>query len=124
MHQDRFPFALCIGMLHMVSSFGFNMVLFQVRPTLYPSLSDPDPAQRVELDFGLIFRILVPIAVCFAAQLVLSNMAFMHSSVTMLQMMKQSNVVLVYVFSLALSLETWCRYRAATLALIFLATVL
>merc|ERR1719203_104441 len=48
----------------------------------------------------------------------------MISSVTMLQMMKQSNVVLVYVFSLALSLETVCRKRAATLALIFFATVL
>lgn len=122
MHQDRFPFALGIGMNHMICSFTFNMVFLQVCPAMYPSLADPE--DKVEIDSGLIFRILMPIAMCFAAQIVLSNMAFMHSSVTMLQMMKQSNVVFVYVFSLALSLETFCKKRAATLALIFCATVL
>merc|ERR1719220_1401118 len=54
----------------------------------------------------------------------LSNMAFMHSSVSMLQMMKQGNVVLVYSFALALSLETFCKWRALTLVMIVLATAL
>mmetsp|Transcript_137473 Transcript_137473/g.342940 ORF Transcript_137473/g.342940 Transcript_137473/m.342940 type:complete len:410 (+) Transcript_137473:48-1277(+) len=122
MHEDRFPYAIAIGVLHMSSSFGFNSLLLRLCPSLYPSLTDEE--QKVEIDRSLILRVLIPIATCFAAQLILSNMAFMHSSVTMLQMMKQSNVVLVYIFSLALSLETFAFQRAAALGLIFAATAL
>lgn len=120
MHPERFPYAIAIGIGHMTSSFAFNSVLLFVWPSLYPSLTDPE--QKVELDRGLLTRVLVPIATCFAAQLILSNMAFMHSSVSMIQMMKQANVVLVYVFSLVLSLESFSIQRAAALGVIFGAT--
>lgn len=122
MHPDCFPYAIGIGLLHMTSSLGFNAVLLWICPSLYPSLTDPE--QRVTLDSCLFTRILIPIATCFAAQVCLSNMAFMHSSVSMLQMMKQANVVLVYCFSLALSLENFCKKRAITLLVICGATAL
>jgi len=122
MHKDRFPYAIAIGVLHMTSSFTCNSLLLRLCPWLYPSLTDEE--QRVELDRGLITRVLLPIATAFASQLILSNTALLHSSVTMLQMMKQSNVVLVYVFSLVLSLETFATSRAVALGVIFGATAL
>mmetsp|Transcript_80070 Transcript_80070/g.226624 ORF Transcript_80070/g.226624 Transcript_80070/m.226624 type:complete len:389 (+) Transcript_80070:29-1195(+) len=122
MHEGRFPFAISIGLVHMSSSFGFNAILYQIRPSLYPSLTDP--TKSVEVDRSLILGVLLPIAVCFAAQLVLSNIAFMHSSVAFLQMMKESNVVLVYIFSLALSLEHFSWVRGLVLLFVVGATAL
>jgi hypothetical protein len=78
----------------------------------------------VDIDQGLVLRILLPIACCFGAQLVLSNVALVHSSVAFLQMMKQSNVVLVYLFSLTLALEEFSWRRVAVLVFIVLATAL
>jgi hypothetical protein len=106
----------------MTCSFGFNFVLFRLCPSLYPSLTDS--MQRVAIDRNLVLRVLLPISGCFAAQLVLSNVAFLHSSVAFLQMMKQSNVVLVYLFSLSLSLETFNLKRAFVLLFIVGATAL
>jgi len=122
MHDGRFPYAITIGLLHMSSSFTFNLVLFLVCPSLYPSLTDP--RQRVDINRELVLRIMLPIAGCFAAQLVLSNVAYLYSSVAFLQMMKQSNVVLVYLFSLALSLEQFCWKRSGVLLFIVGATAL
>mmetsp|Transcript_12928 Transcript_12928/g.40801 ORF Transcript_12928/g.40801 Transcript_12928/m.40801 type:complete len:217 (-) Transcript_12928:1054-1704(-) len=100
LHEGRFPYVIFIGMLHMSCSLLCNLVLYWMCPSLFPSLTDPE--QQVRVDRPLILQVLLPIAGCFGAQLVLSNMAFMHSSLAFLQMMKQSNVVLVYLFSLAL----------------------
>jgi hypothetical protein len=122
MHDGRFPYAISLGLLHMACSFTFNCILFFLCPSLYPSLTDT--RQRVEINRELVARILLPIATCFAAQLVLSNIAYLHSSVAFLQMMKQSNVVLVYFFSLALSLEQFCAKRSAVLLFIVGATAL
>jgi len=122
MHEDRFPFAIFIGGVHMVSCFSFNVILFLLRPSFYPSLTDP--AQKVSLNLRVVARVLLPIATCFAAQLTLSNMAFMGSSVAFLQMMKQSNVVLVYMFSLFLQLEQFNWKRVGSLLLVFMATAL
>lgn len=122
MHVDRFPFAIFLGLLHMSASFGFNAVLFWLSPKFFPSLSDPE--QNVSIDSGLVLNVLLPIAGCFAAQLVLSNVAFMHSSIAFLQMMKESNVVVVYLISLALALEKFDRRRATVLVFILGATAL
>mmetsp|Transcript_43599 Transcript_43599/g.123389 ORF Transcript_43599/g.123389 Transcript_43599/m.123389 type:complete len:409 (+) Transcript_43599:66-1292(+) len=122
MHDGRFPFAIFIGVMHMGCSFGFNFLLYKVCPFLYPSLTAPE--QAVDLNRSLCCRVLLPISICFAAQLVLSNTAYLHSSVAFLQMMKQSNVVLVYIFSLALSLEQFDCKRTLVLLFIVGATVL
>mmetsp|Transcript_116372 Transcript_116372/g.324268 ORF Transcript_116372/g.324268 Transcript_116372/m.324268 type:complete len:452 (-) Transcript_116372:205-1560(-) len=120
LHETRFPFVIFIGMLHMSFSLLCNLVLFRLCPSLYPSLTDPE--RQVHIDQALVLQVLMPIAGCFGAQLVLSNMAFMHSSLAFLQMMKQSNVVLVYFFSLALSLESFSWKRILVLACIVAAT--
>uniref|UniRef100_A0A6T1DJV2 Sugar phosphate transporter domain-containing protein n=1 Tax=Alexandrium monilatum TaxID=311494 RepID=A0A6T1DJV2_9DINO len=120
LHDGRFPFVIFLGVLHMSFSFLCNLALYRMCPALYPALTDPD--RRVHIDRPLVLRVLLPIALCFGAQLVLSNMAFMHSSLAFLQMMKQSNVVLVYLFSLALALERFSWRRALVLVWIAGAT--
>jgi len=122
MDESRCPFALFVALLHMSSCFCCNTALFKLRPDLYPSLTDE--VLKVDIDQGLVLRILLPIACCFGAQLVLSNVALVHSSVAFLQMMKQSNVVLVYLFSLTLALEDFSWRRVAVLVFIVLATAL
>jgi len=122
MHAGRFPFAIFLGLVHMSCSFLLNAILFRICPSLYPSLTDP--SKMVEVDRWLVFGVLLPIAGCFAAQLVLSNIAFMHSSVAFLQMMKESNVVLVYLFSLMMSLEHFSWTRACVLLFVLAATAL
>mmetsp|Transcript_6040 Transcript_6040/g.14195 ORF Transcript_6040/g.14195 Transcript_6040/m.14195 type:complete len:445 (+) Transcript_6040:43-1377(+) len=120
MHEGRFPYVIFLGMLHMSFSLLCNLMLYRVCPSLYPSLTDAK--KQVIIDHTLVFRVLLPIAGCFGAQLVLSNMAFMHSSLAFLQMMKQSNVVLVYLFSLALALEHFSWKRTLVLVWIVGAT--
>jgi len=122
MHDGRFPFAIFIGAVHMICSFGFNCVLFHLCPSLYPSLTDREA--KVDIDRGLVLRVLLPIAGCFALQLVLNNLAFMHCSVAFVQMMKESNVVLVYLFSLVLALETFNGKRVAILVFVISATAM
>lgn len=122
MHDGRFPFAIFLGLVHMSCSFSFNCILCRLRPSLYPALHDPE--KKVEVDRGLILGVLLPIAGCFAAQLILSNIAYMHSSVAFLQMMKESNVVLVYVFSLLLALEHFSWARGIVLLFVVAATAL
>mmetsp|Transcript_137052 Transcript_137052/g.292713 ORF Transcript_137052/g.292713 Transcript_137052/m.292713 type:complete len:426 (-) Transcript_137052:94-1371(-) len=122
MHNDRFPFAMFLGLVHMSCSFGFNVLLFSLRPSLYPSLTDP--GSKVEVDSSLMLRVILPIATCFAGQLVLSNIAFMYSTIAFLQMMKQSNVVLVYLFSLLLALERFSWKCALVLFFVASATAL
>jgi drug/metabolite transporter (DMT)-like permease len=106
----------------MSSSFTCNSVLYRIRPSLYPSLTDVE--NKIDIDQSLVLRILLPIACCFAAQLVLSNVALVHSSIAFLQMMKQMNVVLVYLFSLTLALEEFSWRRVSVLVFIVVATAL
>jgi len=122
MHESRFPYAICIGLAQMSGSTAFNLLLYRLRPALFPSLTDPE--RRIAMDRGFALKILLPIAACFTASLVLSNMAFIHSSVAFLQMMKQSNVVLVYLFSLAVGLERYSHRQVAVLVFIVCATSL
>lgn len=121
-HEDRFPFAVPLVLMHTVFCSVFTGGLFLACPSLFPSLTDP--ARKVAVDRDLILRGGLPIAVCFAAQLALSNTAYLHSSVAFLQMMKEANLALVYVLSLSLALEQFRWRNARILVVILFATVL
>jgi len=122
MHEDRFPYAISLVLLHAVFCSTFSFFLFLVRPSLFPSLTDP--ARKVAVDADLILKGALPIAVFFSAQLVLSNTAYLHSSVAFLQMMKEGNLVLVYAFSLIACLEKFSWRSIGILAFITFATSL
>lgn len=121
-HEGRFPYAVCLVLIHTGFCSGLCACLYLVRPQLLPSLSDPE--QRVAIDRDLFLKGALPIAVLFSIQLVLSNTAYLHSSVAFLQMMKEANLVLVYTFSLMAALERfdWCSVRV--LAVVVVATLL
>merc|ERR1719198_1962935 len=106
---------------HMGVSSLLLLGVLKVKPEFFPALTDPD--NRVVLDKSLFLSIL-PVAVLFTAQLVLTNTAYLEASVAFLQMMKESNVVLVYMFSLVAGLELFSPHRMLVVAGIILATSL
>jgi len=114
MHEDRFPFAVTLVVLHMGFASLLSLILLLVRPSLFPSLTDP--VRKVPVDRQLMFKTILPIAVLFSVQLVLSNTAYLHSSVAFLQMMKEANLVLVYFLSLLVALEKF-RLRSIVILL-------
>jgi hypothetical protein len=67
---------------------------------------------------------IIPIASLFALQLVLSNSAYLHSTVAFLQMLKEANIVLVYLLSLAVMVETFRWRNLGILVFIVTATTL
>eukprot|EP00929_Paragymnodinium_shiwhaense_P113392 TRINITY_DN81684_c0_g1_i1.p1 TRINITY_DN81684_c0_g1~~TRINITY_DN81684_c0_g1_i1.p1 ORF type:complete len:390 (+),score=92.23 TRINITY_DN81684_c0_g1_i1:151-1320(+) len=122
MDKDRFPFAVVLVMMHMAFCATFSGGLYLVKPDLFPSLSDPE--KRLVVDTKLIITRALPLAFFFTGTLVLSNVAYLHSSVAFLQMMKEANLVLVYVFSLAFALEKFSWRNAQILFVILVATAM
>jgi len=122
MTEDRFPYAICLVLLHATFCSSACAILYLVKPSLFPSLTDP--AKMVKVDADLMLKGALPIAVFFSAQLVLSNTAYLHSSVAFLQMMKEANLVLVYTFSLIACLEKFSWRSCGILVFIIFATTL
>jgi len=104
-HEDRFPFAAILCMCHMAFSTVYAGLMRVCCPSWFPSLTDPE--KKVPLTWSLLLGKMAPISVMFALQLILSNTAYLYSSVAFLQMMKEANIVLVYFFSLLAALEAW-----------------
>lgn len=122
MTEERFPFAVVLVAIHMFSATAFNSGLFMLMPQLFPSLSGERWAVA-RRDCSLIFKI-VGICVFFSAVLILSNTALIKSSVPFLQMMKESNLVIVYLISLAVAIEPLQGWRVLVVALMIAATTL
>mmetsp|Transcript_88154 Transcript_88154/g.161235 ORF Transcript_88154/g.161235 Transcript_88154/m.161235 type:complete len:372 (+) Transcript_88154:115-1230(+) len=111
MNKDRFPFAVPLTLLHSAFCSVVAFFLYLLKPTMFPSLTDP--VKKVPVNSDLIIKGALPIALLFSVQLVLSNTAYLHSSTAFLQMMKEANLVLVYGFSLVIALESssWAKGR-------------
>lgn len=121
-NKERFPYAAPLCFLHATLSSAFIFIMYFVRPQWFSSLTDP--SERVPVDRNLILKGAVPVAALLSMSLVLSNTAYLHCSVAFLQMMKETNLVLVYMFSLLASLERFSWYSVALLLFIMLATTL
>jgi hypothetical protein len=128
MHKDRFPYAVCLVLIHAGFCSVSTFILYLIKPSLFPSLSDPvlvaDGGRRVPVDKDLILKNALPIGVFFSGQLVLSNTAYLHSSVAFLQMMKEANLILIYLMSLAVALEYFQCRHIGILCVILLGTTL
>lgn len=122
MNAERFPFAVPLVLLHSAFSSIIAFILFLVKPSLFPSLTDP--VRKVPVDMELMLTGALPIALLFSVQLVLSNTAYLHSSTAFLQMMKEANLVLVYAFSLLFALESFSWNKGKVLFAIMIATFL
>jgi len=104
-NDDRFPFPAALGLLHASFCALMAAVLYVVKPSLFPSLTDPE--KKVNLNDGVVFKTLMPIAVLFSLQIVLSNQAYLFANVAFLQMLKETNLVYVYILSIAFALEVF-----------------
>lgn len=141
MRSHVFPFAVTLTTMHQFSALILATMLRQAAPWLFPTvhvvfgragekhadlvfgqatqpeLRTPSPMERVmELVYALLpFS---PIAVCGAVALVAGNSAYKHASVAFLQMVKESQIVTVYLFMLMAGLETFHFRRAIVLAFV------
>merc|ERR1719390_515489 len=99
---------LCAGMLYLCF------------PRLFPSLQDPE--QRKQITARLILEKFVPLSIFFAGTLVLSNQAYLYCSLAFLQMMKEANLVLVYVFCVIAGLELFRLNQVGVIIFISIST--
>jgi hypothetical protein len=114
-----FPFSVALVVIHSIFSSLCSALLFLFVPSAFPSLTS---AARISLDFNLIVKSAMPIALCFSITLVLSNSAYVHSDVAFLQMMKEANVVGVYFLSVLFALEVFSWRSVCVLVFIIFAT--
>eukprot|EP00929_Paragymnodinium_shiwhaense_P085418 TRINITY_DN45821_c0_g1_i1.p1 TRINITY_DN45821_c0_g1~~TRINITY_DN45821_c0_g1_i1.p1 ORF type:complete len:437 (-),score=97.52 TRINITY_DN45821_c0_g1_i1:72-1382(-) len=111
MQPGRFPYPFMLTMNHMCCSFVLANLLRAVKPSFFPSL------EGLKVTPSFLWRF-VPIGLPFAASLVCSNWAYKYLSVSFLQIMKQSNIVTIYVLSVIAGLEALRRCNVILLAAI------
>jgi len=116
MRDDVFPFPVPLVMIHMLASTVFGLVLLQFFPSLFPSLKGTNQTATINVNY-IVGRV-APIALLQAASLTLSNTAYKYASVSLLQMMKQGNVLLVYMLSLVVGIEAFRGKQAVMLVFI------
>merc|ERR1719414_751353 len=81
-------------------------VIYLVRPAMMPAM-ETTKGNRLEL-----LKWFIPIGVCFAIMLFGSNQAYVYCSVTFLQFMKEANVIVVFLISCIVGLQSCNRLRA------------
>jgi len=118
MREDRFPFPVVLTLMHMLGSLTFCLIIRRFAPWFFPSaptVFNESPLLNVAVNgrgaWNNMVRVVkalvpfVPIAACGALCLVTGNWAYRVATVSFLQMIKESHIVIVYVLSLALGLE-------------------
>mmetsp|Transcript_18183 Transcript_18183/g.42806 ORF Transcript_18183/g.42806 Transcript_18183/m.42806 type:complete len:354 (-) Transcript_18183:42-1103(-) len=105
MKKDHFPHALALSAIHMFVCSIFCSVLYLLFPSLFPGMKNSEGKR-----LGLL-KWFIPIGCCFAVMLFGSNQAYIFCSVTFLQFMKEANVMLVFIFSCLLGLQSFSRLR-------------
>lgn len=128
MNKDLFPFPVFLVTLHMTGSLTMCVLLRSIAPSFFPSASSvfsPQqlPGTATEKDMSWYpFTVLAglkpfaAIAFCGALCLVTGNMAYKVATVSFLQMIKESHIVIVYILSLAFGLEQ-LKFRNAVVLL-------
>jgi drug/metabolite transporter (DMT)-like permease len=105
MQKERFPFALPLTTLHMLTTLLLSNLLYWLKPSLYPAM-EKTQGQRIQL-----LRWFVPMGCLFAMGLFCSNKAYTYCSVAFLQFMKESNVALVFGLGSLAGLQQCTRSR-------------
>eukprot|EP00927_Polykrikos_kofoidii_P078367 TRINITY_DN7519_c0_g1_i1.p1 TRINITY_DN7519_c0_g1~~TRINITY_DN7519_c0_g1_i1.p1 ORF type:complete len:355 (-),score=35.95 TRINITY_DN7519_c0_g1_i1:95-1159(-) len=120
--ESRFPYPVALVLFHELFGFGFISLLFFVRPTLFTSLTSKD--NTTDVDCRLMFGSFLPIAILFGAQIALTNIQSFHASLSVMQVMKTSNLIIVYIISVRNSLNDFDWKDVRRLMLIMSASAL
>lgn len=120
MKPDMFPYPAALGLLHTVFCSAMAFILYSVNPSLFPSLTSSD--KKVDINMSLMRSTILPIAGLFSLQIILSNQALAYCDIAFLQMLKESNVVLVYLACVLLGTEIFKWRQMHFIGLITIAT--
>jgi drug/metabolite transporter (DMT)-like permease len=112
MSKERFPFATQLTSLHMMTSFVCGLLVYLIRPSLYPTM------QKAWGDKTRVLKYFLPISVLFCASVVLSNIAYIYCDVAFLQFMKQANIAGVFYLSCLAGSQICDRMKVFTLTTI------
>jgi hypothetical protein len=117
--EGVYPYPIALTTMHMVACSVFCTLCYGLRgESWFPS------SGKVSAELGTYLWRTLPIAVCFAFSIWLSNVAYLYSSVAFLQMCKEANIVMVYSLSLLMGLDTFRGYTFAILSFILLGCVI
>eukprot|EP00913_Durusdinium_trenchii_P018184 g17085.t1 len=120
MQKDHFPYPFFLVILHCIFCSTFAALLLLMRPSLFPALTDPE--KKVQLSMRYYVLSILPIALFFAFSLVLSNMAYKYCSVAFLQMIKEGNIICIYVMAVCAGIESYSHTKVAILVVMVAAT--
>mmetsp|Transcript_117011 Transcript_117011/g.372468 ORF Transcript_117011/g.372468 Transcript_117011/m.372468 type:complete len:299 (+) Transcript_117011:263-1159(+) len=109
MHPDRFPYSMFLTSVHMFTSGLLCLLLYFVRPSLFPGLANCEGKRDTVLKW------IAPIASLFALSLYASNQAYLYCNVTFLQFMKEANVIIAFLISCAAGLQEMSGVRLGIL---------
>jgi len=114
MTPGHFPHAASLTSLHMLTCTVVTVLGSQAVPSAFPSL------KQLQDNRPTYVRCFAPLALCFAASLILCNTAYLYAGVGFLQMMKQANVIITYTFSVVVALEVFQPQRATIILIVCL----
>eukprot|EP00403_Amphidinium_massartii_P037627 CAMPEP_0178437398 /NCGR_PEP_ID=MMETSP0689_2-20121128/34973_1 /TAXON_ID=160604 /ORGANISM="Amphidinium massartii, Strain CS-259" /LENGTH=348 /DNA_ID=CAMNT_0020059601 /DNA_START=89 /DNA_END=1132 /DNA_ORIENTATION=+ len=116
--RNGFPHAMFLVCLHMVSCTVLSGAILLVRPSWLPALTDP--IRKINVTKAFLFRAALPIGAVFAGGLVLGNIAYAYLSVSFCQMIKETNLIFVYLIALGMGIErfSWQAVQVIGLALL------
>ncbi|CAD7928663.1 unnamed protein product [Amoebophrya sp. A25] len=98
----RFSYPLALTAWHMFVCAIFSTVLYWRKPDWFTTMN------YINRETAWAYaKFIVPMSLCFGSSVVLSNTAYYFASVPFLQMMKEGNIIIVYVISLIASVEQW-----------------
>lgn len=127
MAPGMFPYPAALGLLHAIFCSLMATFLYMVKPALFTSITDPeqlvtDPEKRFSMYDCTLWKAILPIALFFSLQIVLSNQAYLFADIAFLQMLKEANVVFVYITAISFGLAAFKWVQMRLIGLIVVAT--
>jgi len=112
MHSSRFPYPFTLTAMHMSMSFKLANIVRFFHPQAFPAF------ETLQITKGYCLKFLA-LGVPFACSIVCGNWAYKYVSVAFLQIMKESNIVTIFFFSVLAGIEVFRGHAVALLGLIF-----
>lgn len=107
--KERFPYPMFLTACHMVMSLVLCLTTYAVKPAAFPG------AANAEGKKWLLMRWMMPIGLLFAISLFASNQAYVYCNVSFLQFMKEANVIICFLLSVAVGLQSIDRIKVAAI---------
>lgn len=114
MDRRRFPHAMALASLHMAFTLAMSLALYFVKPQLFPCMA-ATAGRRC-----LVAKWFIPLGMMYAVSLFCATRAYLYCSPAFLQFMKETNIVIVFVFSCVLGLQGLTSWRVLLIAWIAL----